>query len=60
MRNLWEVYQSQLSSGVISTIIGLGAFREKYGYYAGATKGYQLSAAWQTVITNASFIGNIM
>lgn len=44
-------------TGLLSSLAGLPPFREKYGHKAGT--GYQLTAGWQTAITEAAYIGNV-
>ncbi|OCF30890.1 MFS transporter, SP family, general alpha glucoside:H+ symporter [Kwoniella heveanensis CBS 569] len=48
-------------TGLLSSINGIPAYRQKYGHYSGTAKGgYQLNPAWQTAITEASIVGNFI
>ena len=45
------------SRSVLGGLIGVGEYRKKYGQWSGEEHGYQLTAAWQAAIGQASTIG---
>jgi SP family general alpha glucoside:H+ symporter-like MFS transporter len=45
---------------LIGSFYGYPAFREKYGEFHGGTAGWQLSAPWQTGISDIQAVGNII
>jgi MFS family permease len=42
---------------LVGNLIALGAFRERFGVYVDERQGYQVSAAWQSAVTQAPTIG---
>lgn len=42
---------------VLGAAIATPAFRKKFGYYAGASKGYQLTPAWQAALGQGPTVG---
>lgn len=44
-------------TNLLSNFYAYPEFAKKYGHYAGATSGYQLTAAWQAGLGNASGVG---
>ncbi|WWC65493.1 uncharacterized protein I303_108111 [Kwoniella dejecticola CBS 10117] len=44
---------------LVGNLIALEGFRERYGEYVNAQQGYQISAAWQSAVTQAPTIGAV-
>lgn len=42
---------------LIGNLIALGGFRERYGTFVNEEQGYQISASWQSALTQAPTIG---
>ena len=49
--------RSRTNMIVIGNLIGVEAYRERFGHYTGPEFGYQLTPSWQTAIGQASTIG---
>ncbi|WOO78242.1 Maltose permease MAL61 [Vanrija pseudolonga] len=47
-------------TSLLGNAFALPQFREKYGFYAGPKKGYQLKASWQTALGQAPTVGCII
>ena len=43
--------------GLVGNLIGLRVFREKFGKYFSEAQGYQVTAAWQSAVTQAPNVG---